>query len=96
MAEKGSPGEMPYRTYFFVWIGLLILTWLTVNLSGANAAGLGVITPLAIATLKALLVLSFFMRLKYETGILKAFVLVPLGVIIVLYWLVFSDVLYRR
>lgn len=97
MEEKdGSAKKVPYRTYVFVWIGLLILTWLTVTLSSANVAGLGIITPLAIASVKALLVISFFMHLKYEKRIFKALVLVPLGVLIVVSWLVYSDVLYRR
>ncbi len=97
MEEKeGSAKKPQYRTYVFVWIGLLMLTWLTVTLSSANVAGLGMITPMAIASAKALLVVSFFMHLKYEKGFFKALVLVPLGVIIVVSWLVYSDVLYRR
>ncbi len=96
MEEKESAEKTSYRTYVFVWIGLLMLTWLTVTLSRANVAGLGIITPMAIASLKALLVISFFMRLKYETGFFKALVLVPLGVLIVVSWLVYSDVLYRK
>lgn len=96
MEEHGSAKKIAYRTYVFVWIGLLILTWLTVTLSSANVAGLGIITPLSIASVKALLVISFFMHLKYEKGFFKALVLVPLGVLIVVSWLVYSDVLYRR
>jgi len=55
------------RTYVFVWIGLLIGTGLTVFAASYNLGALSAPIALLIATLKALLVVLFFMELKYST-----------------------------
>lgn len=93
--EASAHIAVKYRTYVFVWIGLLTLTWLTVTIAGTHIAGISIFVPLLIATLKASLVLSFFMHLKYEKGLFRIIVLITVIVITILVWLVFSDVAYR-
>jgi len=85
----------PLRVYFSVFAALAIgtlITWYasTVNLDWAN-------TPIAlvIATIKAVLVILFFMHVIYSTrltwvGIVAAFLWLP-----VLFVLTFSDYLTR-
>ncbi|OFZ12241.1 MAG: hypothetical protein A2Z20_04285 [Bdellovibrionales bacterium RBG_16_40_8] len=61
---------VPIKTYFKVFISLLLLTLLTVvvarPVSGFDAGIFNAFIAFAIATLKASLVLAFFMGLKYD------------------------------
>lgn len=78
-----------------VWAALLGLTWLTVGLSGLKMGTFAVLAPFLIASVKAFLVVDYFMHLKYETDFFKYLLLVVLGTVAVLVWLVYQDVAYR-
>ena len=62
-----------YREHFGTLVGLIILTIMTVTVSvfGANLYTLSVLTALAIATAKAMVVLLYFMHLKYDPKIYR-------------------------
>jgi len=67
---------VPKKTYFLVGAALIALMVLTAILSRVSMPGeLNTVIALAIAGIKALLVILFFMHLKYETPRLNAFVL---------------------
>jgi len=57
-----------YREHFGTWLGLIILTIMTVTVSvyGADLHTLTVLTAMLIATTKALVVAFYFMHLKYD------------------------------
>lgn len=57
---------VPVRTYLMVWVGLLILTYLTVRVSYHDFGEGNLIIAMLIATMKASLVVLFFMALKYD------------------------------
>jgi len=57
------------KTYIAVWVGLIILTGITVSVAGRHLGRWGIAVALAIAAAKAGVVLSYFMHLKYEKGI---------------------------
>ncbi|MGE4233423.1 MAG: c-type cytochrome [Bacteriovoracia bacterium] len=57
---------VPIKHYFFVWIGLLILTIVTVLASYVDFGSANVLIAFLIATVKALLVLMIFMGLYYD------------------------------
>lgn len=84
-----------YPVLFAVWAALLGLTWLTVELSGAGIGSFALLAPFLIASVKAFLVIDYFMRLKYESGFFKYILLVVLGTVAVLAWLVYQDVANR-
>jgi len=87
---------MKYRTYVWVWVGLMILTGMTVSMAGMNLGRLSILIVLAIAAVKSGLVLSYFMHLKYETGLLfKLMIPIVLAVLTVFIGLTFSDVAFR-
>lgn len=89
--HKVNPG-----TYVLVWIGLFILTGITVSLAGMNLKGLSILAPLLIAAMKSGLVLGYFMHLKYETGLLfKLMIPIVLAALTVFIGLTFSDVAFR-
>ncbi len=93
--EDSAHIVVQYRAYAIVWIILLALTWLTVTISGVRIGGVTIFFPLLIASVKATMVLSFFMHLKYEKGLFKLIILIMLVIFLVLICLVFSDVGYR-
>jgi cytochrome c oxidase subunit 4 len=81
--------------YVLTWIALLILTAATVAVAGLRLGKLSVLTAIAIASVKTVIVLSFFMHLKYENRLLKSLVYVVIGVIALLIGLTFTDFLFR-
>ncbi len=85
-----------YRTYVLVWLGLVVLTGITVSLSGMNLRHLSVFIPLLIAALKSGLVLGYFMHLKFERGLLfKLMIPIVLAILTIFIGLTFSDVAFR-
>jgi cytochrome c oxidase subunit 4 len=94
---KGLPMESKkYQTYILVWLGLVILTGITVSMAGMNLGLLSIVIVLSIAAIKSGLVLSYFMHLKYETGLLfKLMIPIVLAVLTVFIGLTFSDVAFR-
>src|SRR3954465_14410886 len=72
---------VPRRTYYIVFGMLMLLTYLTVQISAFDLGAMNTVAALAIAALKATLVVLFFMHVKYSTRLTK------LAVIGGLYWL---------
>lgn len=88
--------KVGHRTYVLVWIGLLILTGITVSMAGMNLKRLSILVPLLVAATKSGLVLSYFMHLKYETGLLfKLMIPIVLATLTIFIGLTFSDVAFR-
>ncbi|MBI5099319.1 MAG: cytochrome C oxidase subunit IV family protein [Nitrospirae bacterium] len=85
-----------YRIYFIVWICLLILTATTVAISNLKLGKYGALISLFIASIKASLILLFFMHLKYEGFLIKAMLLLTIMTIAIIVGLTFSDVWYRH
>ena len=84
------------KAYVLVWVGLFILTGITVSLAGMDLGRLSVVVALIIAAVKSALVLSFFMHLKDEKGLLFRLI-VPgtLALIVLFIGIVFTDVAFR-
>ena len=84
--------EPNYKEPIIVFIGLIILTLLTVGVSGITAnATIALVIALVIASLKGSLVLAYFMHLKYESPIFNWFGLVVLFTLISIIVLIFTD-----
>jgi len=87
---------MKYRTYVWVWVALIILTGMTVSMAGMNLGRLSIVIVLAIAAMKSGLVLSYFMHLKYETGLLfKLMIPIVLAALTIFIGLTFTDIAFR-
>ena len=83
-------------TYTAVWLALLVLLAATIAVAKLRLlAHFSVLGSLAIATVKAGLVLAFFMHLKYEGRFLKVMLSVALLALTVLIGLTFVDVWLR-
>lgn len=73
---SGDPKEHHIVSYKFnigIWVGLIILTIMTVLVSvmGINLVAFSVVTALFIASAKAIVVANYFMHLKWDNRVLK-------------------------
>ena len=70
------------KLYYAIWIALLLLTGITAGVAFIDLGPFNTVVALVIATLKAVLVLLFFMHLKYTSEKMTSVV-----VISALFWL---------
>ncbi len=88
-----------YRTYVFVWIGLIILTGITYSTATSTAlrfTGWAVLISLAIAGTKSGLVMNYFMHLRSERLLIfKIIIPLVIAVFLVFIILTFADVAFR-
>ena len=69
-SEKSRDHRAPYlKIYIAIWLGLLILTAMTIRVSFINLGGWNVVFALLIASIKGSLVALFFMHLYYDKKI---------------------------
>lgn len=95
MQQKTEHHIVPYKTFVLVWVALLLLTAITITAAGLHFGRFSVLSAIAIATIKAGLVLWFFMHLKYEARLFKLLLLVPIVTLAVIIGLTFVDIGYR-
>jgi cytochrome c oxidase subunit 4 len=95
--EKYSEDHVvPTGTYTAAWLALLVLLAATIAVAKLRLlAQFSVLGSLAIASLKAGLVLAFFMHLKDEGGFIKGMLGLVLLALTVLIGMTFADVWYR-
>ncbi len=86
---------VPYKTFFSVWVALLILTGVTVWVAQYNLGPLNIWVALSIATFKSALVVAFFMHMKYENRLFKISLFSALAILAIFIGFTFFDVLYR-
>jgi len=91
--QERHPGST--GTYGAVWIALLALTGTTITVAGMHLGRFSTLAALVIASIKASLVLWFFMHLKYEKRLFKYMLLVPVATLTVIIGLTFLDIWFR-
>jgi cytochrome c oxidase subunit 4 len=62
---------VPKRVYALVFLALIVLTWVTALVSRIDLGRWNIFVALAIAIIKASLVVLFFMHVKYSTRLTK-------------------------
>jgi cytochrome c oxidase subunit 4 len=67
---------MSSKFYYTIWITLLVLTVVTAAVSFVDLGPLNTVVALVIATVKALLVVLFFMHVKYTSEKLTKIVII--------------------
>ena len=83
-------------TYTAVWLALLLLLATTIVVAKLQLlAQYSVLGSMVIASVKAGLVLAFFMHLKYEGRFLKGMLILAVSALTLLIGLTFVDVWYR-
>lgn len=84
-----------YKVLAMVYAALIALTAVTITVARMRLGYLSTFTAVFIATVKAGLVLYFFMHLKYERPVFKIMALVTIATLMVIILLTFVDVWYR-
>ncbi len=93
--DESAAVAVRQRSYVVVWLCLLVLTATTVAVARLRLTDYAVLAAIFIATLKAGLVVNFFMHLKHEPWILKIMLFVALFALTLIVLLTFSDVWIR-
>ena len=86
---------VPYKTFLLVLLALLVFTFISIGVTSYDLGPLTVVAALLLATFKTILVLAYFMHLKFDVkmfGILVAAVLALIAVVILI---TFLDYLFR-
>jgi cytochrome c oxidase subunit 4 len=86
---------IPFKVYIYVLISLLILTALTVAASRVNFGEWNVVIAILIASMKAGLVLAFFMHLKYDDKLYLVTFGTGLFFLMLLFCLTWTDIYTR-
>jgi cytochrome c oxidase subunit IV len=86
---------IPRKTYFTVYLVLLLLLAATVGVAYVEIGTFNLILALLIAFSKAALVVLFFMHVYYSTSLTKAFVLTAILFLVLLAGLTMADYLTR-
>ncbi len=90
------PGHLvPRRIYFLIFAALMVLTAVTVAAAFYNLGALNTIVALTIAVIKALLVVLFFMHLRYSSQVPKIFAAAGFFWLALLLSLTLSDYISR-
>ena len=84
------------RHYLMIWIWLLALVLVSVAAASILPKTQALVLIFTVAIVKALLVARNYMHLKYERAIIYAIVLIPLTFIIILFFTLFPDFVFRR
>lgn len=95
MNQSEISHSIGYGVYILVWFGLVVFTGLTVVVSGVELKELAVTFAVLIAATKTILVLFYFMHLKYEPSLFKTLVSVVVIALATFIILTFLDVLFR-
>ena len=85
----------PRRTYIFVYLALLILLGGTIGVAYVDLGIWNTVAAITIAVVKALLVVLFFMHVKYSSNLTRVYVLAGFLWLALLIGLTLTDYLTR-
>jgi cytochrome c oxidase subunit 4 len=94
-AVAKKPHVLPDGLFITVWVGLLILTGITVAGSVYFPGKVGILIAMIVTPIKATLILMYFMHLKYEKKGFVVMFLVAVGILSIFIGLTFIDYLFR-
>lgn len=91
MSDEHSEHIVPPSTYIVIILILLFMTALTVTAAYVNLGRFNIVVALAIATLKATLVVLFFMHAKYSPKRTKLVIIAGIFWLLILLFMTMSD-----
>lgn len=86
---------IPFDVYIKVFAALIVLTVITVLAAQVDFGALNAIVAFGIASVKAVLVLAFFMHLKYDNMLNRVIIASSVFFLIVLYFFCTIDEVTR-
>lgn len=91
-----SEHVVPVKVYIVVWAGLLVLTGLTTGVAYIDLGVFNTVVALAIAVAKMMLVVLFFMHVKYTPGIPRIVMVAAVFWLAIMMSLTLADELTRH
>jgi cytochrome c oxidase subunit 4 len=88
-------GGFSRRIYYAVGIALLVLFLLTVGVAYIDLGALNIVVAMAIATFKTILVVLYFMHVRYSSRVTWVFVSASFFWLVILLVLTLSDYVTR-
>ncbi|WP_430813023.1 cytochrome C oxidase subunit IV family protein [Carboxylicivirga sp. RSCT41] len=95
MDNHKSEHIVPYKLYLIVLSGLILLTLISVGVTYIELANLTVFTAILLASVKSILVLVFFMHLKFDNKLLQILVTAVFILITLVLLITFLDYNFR-
>ncbi len=86
---------VPYRVYMLVLSALLALTFFSVAISEIYLGNAAVVVVLLLASVKAYLILKYFMHLKYDKPYIVIMVVFVFAIFVATIVVTFLDYLFR-
>jgi cytochrome c oxidase subunit 4 len=95
-AQNGHEAHvLSYGLLTAIWAALIVLTAVTISVAQIDLGFYNVLVAMAVATTKALLVVFFFMHLKYEGRLLKWLLFLAFLVLAICIGFTFFDIGFR-
>lgn len=94
-AHEHEQHVVPYRTYVNVWLALIGLTLVTVAASLTDLRHLAVFTAILIACSKSMLVILYFMHIRFESRLFTWILVAIFGTYAIFLILTFADYSFR-
>jgi cytochrome c oxidase subunit 4 len=92
----GAHHIVPKRIYFAVFFALIVLTWVTTFVSRVDLGRWNIFVALAIAILKASLVVLFFMHIWYSSKLTKMIICCAVFWLILMLFITMTDIWTRN
>jgi cytochrome c oxidase subunit IV len=93
--EHSGAHAPSYGSYIMVWLGLVALTAITVTIAGIHLGSLTLMAAMLIAAVKTIFVGYYFMHIKFDTPIIKIFIIICIFIFLTFWILTFSDLSFR-
>ena len=93
--NNDKPHIVPYRTFLLVLLALVVFTFISIGVTSYELGPFTVLAALLLATAKTILVLTYFMHLKWDVRLFAILVTAVLALIGVVIFITFLDYLFR-
>ena len=93
--EKEKHHIVPYKVYFYILIALITLTFMSIGITKINLGGYSVLGAMIFSTIKSVLVLTWFMHLKFDQPFLRIMVVFVILVFAALLFITYLDYFFR-
>jgi cytochrome c oxidase subunit 4 len=90
-----SEHVVPVKTYVGIFLALMVLTALTTGVAYIDLGAFNTVVALTIAVIKMLLVVLFFMHVKYATNLTKVIIMAGFFWLAIMMTFTLSDELTR-
>lgn len=84
-----------YKTYFYILVALIALTFMSIAITKINLGEYSVLGAMVFATIKSIMVLAWFMHLKFDKPFIRIMVGFVVMVFLAVIFITFLDYYFR-